>query len=794
MTTAFIPTFHLRSLAIYGMVFGLIVFLPVPVVGSSTQIWELNEYEDFLLGEFENVSLLQSGALSPVPQLTSLFDSDQPVIWTVAASVDGTTYIGTGHQGKIYRLDRDGKVNLFWTAPEIEIFALAAGPDGEVYAGTSPNGKLYRITSQGLAKEIFDPEQTYIWSLVVVPAPTSERHNGPTVYMATGSEGKIYKVKASGQGRVFAETKQRHVVSLALDASGQLLAGTDPNGIVYRIDPKGKVFALHDADQPEVRSLQVAPNGDIYAAAMGSIVSQINQRVSSFASTSVGATATIAVNTESTGPTPPKISPDVQSALNVVQPVVAYPGMERSVLLRIRLDQGVEKLWSSSEENILAVGILTDETVVGFDNTNDLTTRTRILFATDQKGRIYELGKSRRGTQRQVHLVTESGHQQITQLARDGEGLLVASAHSAGLSRFKKHGKIVGVYKSAIHDAKAFARWGRLTWEGKDADLERVAIVTRSGNSAVPDASWSEWSEEIRGVIDLEGAGTFAGNVKSPPARYIQWKVTLARKNQITPLLRRVRLVYLPRNSPPHITDLKVTALQERSTVPSVSSTTSMSSGSKTDSAYSITVAASGSSAPTTAKATPQTVLGGDSRKNMKISWEAGDPDGDKLTSVVSFREIEDSAWKVIKKDIEGSYVFLDSETLADGVYRFQVVVSDRTENPTSVSYEAKEISEPVLVDHTSPSIGRIEINRHNAVAFEAIDRDSALVIAEYAIDAGEWIPIYPVDGILDSRRESFLIRLEDLPSTEHLLTVRVRDRSGNSGLGKVSIPNSDQQ
>ena len=99
------------------MVFGLIVFLPVPVVGSSTQIWELNEYEDFLLGEFENVSLLQSGALSPVPQLTSLFDSDQPVIWTVAASVDGTTYIGTGHQGKIYRLDRDGKVNLFWTAP-----------------------------------------------------------------------------------------------------------------------------------------------------------------------------------------------------------------------------------------------------------------------------------------------------------------------------------------------------------------------------------------------------------------------------------------------------------------------------------------------------------------------------------------------------------------------------------------------------------------------------------------------------------------------------------------------------
>ncbi len=793
MITAFTSTRYLRSLATFGIVFGLIVFLPVPVVSSSVQIWELNEYEDFLLGEFENVSLLQSGALTPVPQLTPLFDFDQPVIWTVAASVDGTIYVGTGHQGKIYRLGRDGKVSLFWTAPEIEIFALAVGPDGEVYAGTSPNGKLYRITSRGVAKEIFDPKQTYIWSLVVVPASISERHNGPTVYMATGSEGKIYEVKASGQGRIFAETKQRHVVSLALDASGQLLAGTDPNGIIYRIDSKRKIFALHDADQPEVRSLQVAPNGDIYAAAMGGIVSRTNQTVSSFASTSGGTTATIAVNTKPTGPAPPKIPPGVQPAVNVVQPVVTYSGMERSVLLRIRLDQGVEKLWSSSEENILAVGILTNEVVVGSDNPDDSIARTRIFFATDQKGRIYELSKSRRGTQRQVHLVTESGHQQITQLARDREGLLVASAHSAGLSRFKNHGKIVGIYKSAIHDAKAFARWGRLTWEGEVASSERVTIVTRSGNSAVPDASWSEWSEAIRGGVDLEGTGIFAGNVKSPPARYIQWKVTLASKNQIVPLLRRVRLVYLPRNSPPHITDLKVAPSQEKGAAFSASSTASMPYDSKTDAAYSITVAASGSSVPAAAKATPQTVLGGGSGKNMKISWKAGDPDGDKLTSVVSFREIEESAWKVIKRDIEGSYILLDSETLADGIYRFQVVVSDKAENPISVSYETKEISELILVDHTPPSIGQIEINERDSVAFEAVDKDSALATAEYAIDAGEWIPIYPVDGILDSRRESFLIRLEDLSSIEHLLTVRVRDLSGNPGLDKVLIPYSDQ-
>ena len=58
-------------------------------------------------------------------------------------------------------------------------------------------------------------------------------------------------------------------MSLAFDPQGRLLAGTDPNGILYRIEAKGKAFALYDSDLPEVRALQVAPNGDIYAAAMG---------------------------------------------------------------------------------------------------------------------------------------------------------------------------------------------------------------------------------------------------------------------------------------------------------------------------------------------------------------------------------------------------------------------------------------------------------------------------------------------------------------------------------------------
>ena len=130
----------------------------------------------------------------------------------------------------------------------------------------------------------------------------------------------------------------------------------------------------------------------------------------------------------------------------------------------------------------------------------------------------------------------------------------------------------------------------------------------------------------------------------------------------------------------------------------------------------------------------------------------------------------------------------LDSETLADGVYRFRIVVSDRVSNPPEFYYETEAMSEPVLIDHTPPQVNVLEIKGREKVIFEAVDKGSSLTTAEYAIDAGKWTPIYSEDGILDSRRERFLILPQGLSAREHLLTLRVRDRSGNSGLGKVLL------
>ena len=62
-------------------------------------------------------------------------------------------------------------------------------------------------------------------------------------------------VTSAGAGELYYDTGQSHVTGLAVDAQGRLLAGTEPNGILYRISAKDKAFVLYDASLPEIRAI-----------------------------------------------------------------------------------------------------------------------------------------------------------------------------------------------------------------------------------------------------------------------------------------------------------------------------------------------------------------------------------------------------------------------------------------------------------------------------------------------------------------------------------------------------------
>ena len=56
---------------------------------------------------------------------------------------------------------------------------------------------------------------------------------------------------------------------LALDAQGNLIAGTDGSGLVYRISPAGEGFVLYSAPKKEITALALDREGNIYAAGVG---------------------------------------------------------------------------------------------------------------------------------------------------------------------------------------------------------------------------------------------------------------------------------------------------------------------------------------------------------------------------------------------------------------------------------------------------------------------------------------------------------------------------------------------
>src|SRR5262249_23624647 len=77
-----------------------------------------------------------------------------------------------------------------------------------------------------------------------------------------------FRVNPDGKGAPFVNTTQTNITALKVDSMGNVLAGTDPGGLVLRISPDGKAFTLFDSSQREIRDLAIGKNGEIYALAL----------------------------------------------------------------------------------------------------------------------------------------------------------------------------------------------------------------------------------------------------------------------------------------------------------------------------------------------------------------------------------------------------------------------------------------------------------------------------------------------------------------------------------------------
>jgi hypothetical protein len=309
-----------------------------------------------------------------------------------------------------------------------------------------------------------------------------------------------------------------------------------------------------------------------------------------------------------------------------------------------------------------------------------------------------------------------------------------------------------------------------------------VRFRTRSGNSAKPDRTWSDWSEPL---ADASGS-----RITSPNARYIQWKAELAGgagapSGPVTPVLDNVTLAYLPQNSPPVVKSINVV------TQSVATSQTGKPAATSPSAAYSVTVSDTGDVTSSAPAGTPTQTLPRAASQQITVAWQAEDPDGDRLVYNVYFRGDDETQWKLLRGNTHENSVTFDADVLADGKYFFRVVASDREANPPATAREGQLVSAPVMIDNTPPvvTIGVVRQSGGAAhIEFEAADAASPLRRCEYSLDAASWVPVAAADGVIDSLREKFVLDLTDLAPGEHLLVIRAADSANNTGVTKVIL------
>jgi hypothetical protein len=728
---------HLSTNYVYILLFSMrpILLLFALLFPASTfadpSIWTVGTRAEVLKGDSRGVSIDANGAITLAPKLTEIYKTEQPYIWSTAIDGAGNVFLGTGSEGRIYRVTPSGTGALFTDLNELNVSAIAIGRAGELFAGTSPDGKVYRIDASGKAEIYFEPKEKYIWSLAVM--------SDGSLAVGTGEGGKIYRVRSANadvQSSLLFDTSETHIISLAVDRTGNLYAGTDSNGLVMRFGADGKPFGLLDSPLREIHELAIGPDGSVYVLALGesaSVATPTAPATPSASSTPESKTVTADRPATGAADPPQKSRYDLAGA--------------KSAVYRILPDGGNDILWAST-------------TVTGF-SIYAHQTGSGVLLGTSDKGRIYNITNAGRET-----LVLQSDTNQISTIRSQGANLFATSSNQGRLFRIGTDTVPEGSYESAVFDAKAAATWGRIWWQSTG----NVSIQTRSGNTEKADETWSGWT-----AVTGDARG---GQVASPRARYLQWRAVL--RSGANTALNEVSVAFLARNIPPEV--LSITVLPTNVGLvanPPPQIDPNIERSGLDPAAFGI---------PSAAVAPRRVYI----RGARSFQWTAEDRNGDKLVYDILYKEASETNYKPLRENLDQNFYSLDGQTLADGRYTIRIVAKDLPENPANQSLTGERTSEPFDIDNTQPTVtavGAPQVSGTGSrVVFAATDSSSYLSRAEYSVNGGEWMTVYADDGISDGPNERYTIDVPLAASGEYAVTLRVFDSQGNSGNARVVV------
>jgi len=658
---------------------------------------DVDRFEAFRQGEFKGTGLDNKGRLFIGPRIRQLMGPESEYYLSLDTASNGDIYVGCGHKAAVYKIKpglvptADAAANSVaqqvFATDALDVYALLVKKNGDVFAGTSPDGKIFKISPNNgkTGKDFFDPDEKFIWDL--------KEDTSGNIICAVGNSGGVYRITPGGQADKIFTSEDTHIVSLYIARDGAILAGSGDRGILYRIDNR-KVNVLYDSPFDEIRGICEDKNGNIFFSATRGIAREdsLDQRSQFY-----------------------KQKKKKETGMELTP-------REKSALYLLHASGVVEKIWTLAEEYIYTAlyDAKTDSIIVG----------------TGDSGRVYRV-KADGG----FSIIFESDSAQVFKLADSNNGVVLITNNTASISEIDDTPNNRGDYYSDVFDLEIQSKLGRLYWEAGTTPQTDVQLFVRTGNSSVPDNTWSQWSPPY---TDRQNARLDISNT-----RYFQVKAVLSSGSAAqTPYLNQFKVLYVQSNLPPQVKTIDIGKPRPKRPVP-------------------------GATPPKTAE---QNTLGS---KSLEVRWHASDLNKDRLKYNIYIKGENARNWILVEENTTKTTFLLNTELYQDGKYLLRVTADDALANPPDLARIGYLESTPFLIDSTAPVVRDFTVSG-TKVRFTVTDQTSIIAGVHYSLEGTLWYPLFPMDMINDSLSESFDVDIKELRSGKYLF-IKVRDEFDNS-------------
>ena len=687
----------------------------------------------------------------------------QPKVWVLEkgddwlkGKLDGTIVATDGTVTLGYR-----PRTLFDPNETIGAFCLLPAPDGAVIVGTIGPARVLRVDGQGKRTVLAEvPEEAVVTAMAWAP--------DGALWFATAPKGMVFRLPQDAD-------KPQRLAQLSATVWAIAFMGGKGQGArdkaqeitaVLATGPEGKVWAL-EAKKPEPRLLVTLPERHAIALAKapdGSLYIGTNPRGKVYRLNPDGS-----------------VTPIFEAPQNPVQALAVdskgnlFVGTSGSAIVYLVQPDGRwrEVRRFNPERHIMAM----------FPDGDG------VLVATGSPGKLYRLTADGIATwlydSEQSHLLSVACHQQPS----DHRSLICAIPSGSGevvaLERNRE-----GIYQSPILDAQQIARWGVLRFHADIPQGAQLIVQSRSGNTAYPDETWSDWTP---------GFVASGQVVDSPPARYLQLRFLLrASDDGKAPVVKRVALVYLPKNQPPKVT------VQEPTSGAIVSGKVTIRwRGEDPDRdrlTYEVFLSRDGRKTweRLSDGATPTPTKPAEPPKGEPAKTESSDDDEPQPPAKPTLQPASQPTSQQPPSQqpqpsppsptgTTASSQTWDTTKLPDGTYWLKIVASDRIANPDDPQ-TAEQVVGPILVDNTPPIVSVSAVKRDGNRLLVPCYDNTFVASAEYRAEGGEWVAATCEDGVFDEPYEIVVVDLSKLPANAKAIELRVRDGAGNERTEKIPL------